>query len=479
MPTSSRPGLLKKISIVSSDRWLRMLIMSYIDEVTKENDSGWFHSPEFSRLVGLPPAKRYQFFGFVRGEIDSRLKSESGSATELEACANWWSEKTAGRQTKALHHVYALAPDLASDLEAAGLPVGDVLFDCVCRSYDSYCRQFYPNDEIGFVAGLHREKAFPHIHALVFPTTRLGRRLNFSRLAPATVGGRAVRVDFQGYLQERFAANVERYRTMVTERGRDGIEAMMPEVTLLAGVLTGLANERESKGSKLPKAELIHESAVAVSSSADLSGALIQNRKASLANLRAEKEKIIQRGALNVLAATLAKGARSLEADFAQSSSRLDLDAISTRTARLTARLLETSANYRGATPEHLSKPIDVAAVRTRRLAPHITEERLRQVFARARDLEAASRSVVPLATLLNRELAPLYRRSEANVVAPDMEIPVDLQHGLAHVMPRKPVELASADLVISPEQVEIEIRRRAQDLEVAAGMATDAPSVQ
>jgi hypothetical protein len=477
MAPSTRPGLLKKISIVTSDRWLRELILSYIDEVTKVDTTGWFHSPEFSLLAGLPAAKRYQFFGFVRGEIDNRLKSDSGSPSELEACANWWAEKTADRQTKALHHVFALAPDLASELEKAGLPVGDVLFDCVRRSYDNYSRQFYPNDEIGFVAGLHREKAFPHVHALVFPTTRLGRRMNFSRLAAARVDGRAVRIDFQGYLQDRFATNVERYRAMIAGRGRDGIAEMLPESTLLATVVTEIALEREKAGSQQSKAELIHEAGAAVSASADLSGDLIRKRKAALANLHSEREQVIQRGALNVLAETLAKGAKALQDDFTQTKGRVELEAIATRTARLTARLLETAANFRGVTPEHLCRPIDVAAVRSRRMGPYITENRLQQVFARARELDDASRRIVPLESLLNRDLAPLYRSVEATRGVPDAGPVVDVVDGSLHLAPKTPFVLASVNLAISAEQIAIEIDRRALDLELAAGPAIEDPA--
>jgi len=183
-----------------------------------------------------------------------------------------------------------LKPEFAAELVEAGLPVGDVLFDCISRTYDSFAAQFFPNDEIGMIVGVHREKAHPHGHVLVFPVTRKNRRMNFSRLAPVRLGDREVRMDFQGYLQDSFARQVEQYRQML--RDKEQARFLFSEKLLMAGEVMSRVQEAAKNSEAKSVDTHVGEAISAFERDPDQAGLLIKQRSDGISRVQAEREEL-------------------------------------------------------------------------------------------------------------------------------------------------------------------------------------------
>jgi hypothetical protein len=466
MGYSSRVSLVKKLSVVKTVRRLRELIMAYVDEVTKDEISHGFTSTAFAVLSELPTDKRYRCYGFVRAAADRA--SQTGEP-ELAALADWWDIQTAGLEKKAYHHAYSLKPEFAEELTKAGLPVADVLFDAVSRTYAGFADQFFGGDELGFIAGLHREKAHPHVHVLVFPMTRKGRQLNFSRLAPVRLDGREVRMDFQGWLQERFVREIDRYRDFLADR--------LPESPLLAerliesGIVMGAIPPAEQRPAGKTFNTIVAETVITVEKSRDIAAWLIEQRKGDLGRLREERTNVIGKGGLPTLAKAIQQRAQDLRKDFIKANfDRTAADALSLRAARLTARLLELVAGANGAVPKHLTKPINTAAVRTGGLNRQPTAREATELLKTERIRHQELTRAVPLTQLANRELA---RRYDGVSQAEPAHQAVEVSRS-----PNQPAldETASVDIKLTGDEVTIEIRRRADELE-AAGAGHEVPS--
>jgi hypothetical protein len=434
-------SIVKKLGIVTSGRRLCHLILAYVDEAAKFNDEGRSAS-QVKAVADLPSNKRYQICGFLRKEIDTFKQHSPRSRTELEHCAAWWLWKTSRLKRKAQHLTLAFPPSFARQLEEAGFAPGDILFDVINRTFSAFRDQFFSDDDIGFICGLHREKEHPHGHVLFFPQTKTGRPINLSRLAPVRVNGEMKRIDFQGFIQLKFAENVQHWHEMLRAAEHAREAPLWQEPTLFEMEAGSLIQAAAQAGAPPPSQDVIQEKL----RDQDFAAAAAASRAE---RLKAEKTKVLDKpGGFEAVAGKLRTNAEQLSTE-SQNAKAEDIPGLQARTLRLAGRLLEISRAAQGISPAIqtvVSTPASYAQAERLRLTTKALNRHL--------DSQRRRQGVVPFHALYNRELTP--SEQAATLPAPDVNEEVVLNA----VGPRpERMQLQSIDLVARGESFDVVLR--------------------
>ena len=194
-------GVWKKLKPVNSDRWLRTLLQTYLDEHTKSNrglepNSGLnrfksgqneaIHSGK-SMVAGkdfTPFSDGVWTFGHVASEAARRGISPTFAQPKetIAVIADWWVAERSNNTIKAHHIVASFDQRISHELQRRGYPVDAMLLSSFHQTLSQYGARFYPGETLGWVAGCHHDRAHAHVHALVHPTTASGRLIRMSGL---------------------------------------------------------------------------------------------------------------------------------------------------------------------------------------------------------------------------------------------------------------------------------------------------------
>ncbi len=225
------------------------------------------------RLFGLVRQAMGHYFPDVDQVAPAVLKDE---------LLRWWSAATEGHRIVASSAVFSLHPEIAAGLSERGISVGEVLFANAARAMEVYARRYYPGEEIGWVGGVHHDRKHPNLHALIYPLTSGGKRLNLSPLTPVSDGnGGTVGVDFHGTLALAYWEQCTKTAAMVF--GLPNAKPLDP-ATVAAEVATGIAAARAAQqisGGKPPTPEDFQEGIKATEAGP------VENLKAILGDLAA------------------------------------------------------------------------------------------------------------------------------------------------------------------------------------------------
>ena len=151
---------------------------------------------------------RVHVHGFLREEIYKECgkhphELEAGELTTV--IPNVWKRKIREKSLKKTAHkiAFALDPEICEMMMMAGIPVDETLLGIVNTTFKNYAEEFYPGQELGYLAGIHHDKKHVHAHVLLYPQTDQGTPINISHHSKRRLSnGRVVRIDFQGFLKD-------------------------------------------------------------------------------------------------------------------------------------------------------------------------------------------------------------------------------------------------------------------------------------
>jgi len=229
-PAAKRCVIWKKTSTCRSVQGLRRYIAQYLDETQKEpSESGMptAAAKPASLRAGIDYLTKKEkgdvhIFGFLRPLIEaetSRSIDQLTNQEKAEAAEVVWKRLLKAKNLKKAAHkiVIALDPEICEMMTMARLPVDEELLRITRIGFDQYRGKFYPGQELGYLVGLHHDRAHIHAHIMLYPQTAEGKPLNVSHDSKVTLdNGKVVRVDYQGVLKttfERLATNL--YRTKI------------------------------------------------------------------------------------------------------------------------------------------------------------------------------------------------------------------------------------------------------------------------
>ena len=242
------PGILHRLSPVTTWRGLQGLFNHYLDEATKlraiseaeaaakirpgdyEKALREKRAPMRKGIDYVPrPGPNVTVHGYLREILAQRFPDPDTvpQAEMLDAVYKEWVNLACRRGDphgakrgdivrKAIALVFSVNPAIAAELTRKGVPVDSFLASNIHTTLDAFGAQFYPGERIGWVAGAHHDRPHPHHHVLVFPYTSGGHRLNFSTLELVNVPGLGpTRIDYQGRLKQLyFEASQELYKNV-------------------------------------------------------------------------------------------------------------------------------------------------------------------------------------------------------------------------------------------------------------------------
>lgn len=234
-------GLVMRRKQVRSIETFRRLARQYLRDTDKTN----YVTPEAAASAGgdylrrvllgaaplrpgvdyTPGASKVWSFGYVNHAIYRTHPNPLAipESERLDMVVDWWSKDRGNAEIVANHLVFSFDPRLTALLgeqqHTKHLPLGDLLVEGVVNSLMEYQSRFYPRDQLGFLVGLHTDRAHAHAHVLVHPMTSHGRRVNLSTNQVREVDGRKVNVQYQAHLKESFSRYTKRLSDYALSKG--------------------------------------------------------------------------------------------------------------------------------------------------------------------------------------------------------------------------------------------------------------------
>jgi hypothetical protein len=271
-------GIYRKVSTVKSDQHLRRLIRSYCHQQTKVKATREpLAKPAHSTPDQGPDGKRTSlrprvdfissrtqtpilFGGFTAGMAGLNSPyCEVDVERHLERLANRWSAMRAGQIEKAKHLIFSISHDLQEVLCKGNMPLQDVLFAASLQALNRYMAWASGDASIGHLSGFHSDSDVGHMHMLVFPTDRKGRRLNLSPFSETKdKDGQVYRIDYQGFLHGAYEDGLRHYQKALEPRSlfpNNMVQLTVTNATLQAKMDAAAAKTRFlALGANAPKA---------------------------------------------------------------------------------------------------------------------------------------------------------------------------------------------------------------------------------
>jgi len=200
----------KKTSSPKDRRVIRKNITSYLCEHTKKGVDAKAaianNHPNCLKkgvdYLSKEEIGRLRAFGFLRedvmrhtGQVPHQMKNDD----LVEACLEVWEERLSRKNIQVVAHKYVLSlrPELCEVMAKTGHTADELLVSAVCETMRRYQEKYYPNQKIGYLMGVHHDKAHIHAHVMLFPTTSTGKLLRVTDESRA----RGNRTPFQDMLK--------------------------------------------------------------------------------------------------------------------------------------------------------------------------------------------------------------------------------------------------------------------------------------
>lgn len=228
-PAGKRCILLKKTSTCSSTSRLGQYIQSYLDETGKKAEPaseamvrrlkqgvGYLAKREKGRIYaeGFMFSELINATGATNVDPNSNPLDELSNAEIAKLVQQIWSNRLKQKNLKKAAHkmVFSLDPQLCKMLVLANKSADELLLTSVRETFSSYQAQFYPGHTLGYLIGIHHDKAHIHAHVLLYPQTDLGKPINISTRSKVKLeDGSYTRIDYQGFLKDTVENKVKEF----------------------------------------------------------------------------------------------------------------------------------------------------------------------------------------------------------------------------------------------------------------------------
>lgn len=125
---------------------------------------------------------RMRAFGFLREDVmrlTGQIPHQMDNDDLVAACLQVWETRLSRKKIKRVAHKYVLSlcPELCEVMAKTGHSADELLVSSVSELLRRYRDKYYPGEKIGYLVGVHHDKAHLHAHAMLFPTTESGKVL--------------------------------------------------------------------------------------------------------------------------------------------------------------------------------------------------------------------------------------------------------------------------------------------------------------
>lgn len=183
-------GIWKKTSSPTDIRTVRTGITAYLcehmkDGVNKEAARANNHPNHLKRgldYLTKEDSGRLKVYGFLREDVlklTGQIPHKMNNDDLVEACLQVWETRLKQKNIKRVAHKYMLSlpPDLCQVMAKTGHSADEVLQTSVRKTMRRYQEKYYPDQKIGYLVGIHHDRAHIHAHVMLFPTTGSGKLL--------------------------------------------------------------------------------------------------------------------------------------------------------------------------------------------------------------------------------------------------------------------------------------------------------------
>lgn len=219
LEAQGRCAIWKRTSSPTTLQTLRKDISSYLSEVTKKgldamateakNQPNWLK--EGVDYLTKEDRGRLKAFGFLRDDV-TKLRGLYPHQMEnndlIDASLDAWQARLKTKKIKRVAHKYVLSlnPKLCEILMQTKHSADELLTNAARQVMRRYQEKYYPNERIGYLMGIHHDKAHLHAHIMLFPTTESGKLLRITDESPKQ-GGRKPFL----FMRETAEKEVERF----------------------------------------------------------------------------------------------------------------------------------------------------------------------------------------------------------------------------------------------------------------------------
>lgn len=183
----------KRTSSPTSVQTIRKNITKYLSENTKEgvdvaaavaqNHPNWLK--EGVDYLTKEDQGRLKVYGFLRDDITrlcGKFPHRMDNNDLVDACFDAWNARLKKKNIKRVAHKYVLSldPQLCEVLMQTKHSADELLTNSVRQVMRRYQEKYYPDEKIGYLVGIHHDKAHLHAHVMLFPTTERGKLLRIT-----------------------------------------------------------------------------------------------------------------------------------------------------------------------------------------------------------------------------------------------------------------------------------------------------------
>jgi uncharacterized protein YukE len=180
----------KRTSSPKGNRVIRKDIKSYLSEQTKPgvdqeafktgNHPNWLKAGV--DYLTKEEQGKLKAFGFLRDDIARQTglyPHQMANDKLIEACLGAWEARKKKKKIKRAAHKYVLSlnPEMCEVMAQTGHGADELLTHAVSRVLRKYQEKYYPGEKLGYLMGIHHDKAHLHAHVMLFPTTESGKLL--------------------------------------------------------------------------------------------------------------------------------------------------------------------------------------------------------------------------------------------------------------------------------------------------------------
>lgn len=185
-----RFAIWKRTSSPKGNRVIRKDIKSYLSEHTKPgvdkeslkagNHPNWLKNGV--DYLTKEEQGKLKVYGFLREDVfrqTGRIPHRMENDELIHACLNAWVARKQCKDIKRAAHKYVLSlnPELCEVMAETGHCADELLTQSVRRVLKRYQEKYYPGEKLGYLLGIHHDKAHLHAHVMLFPTTESGKLL--------------------------------------------------------------------------------------------------------------------------------------------------------------------------------------------------------------------------------------------------------------------------------------------------------------
>jgi len=188
LESKGRFAIWKRTSSPTSAQTIRKDITRYLSEHTKkgvddiasvgQNHPNWLK--QGVDYLTKEEQGKLKVYGFLRDDVIKRTGSfphRMKNDDLVDACLQAWKARLKKKKIKRVAHKYVLSlnPEMCRVMAETGHSADELLTASVRKTVRKYQEKYYPKEKLGYLVGIHHDKAHLHAHVMLFPTTESGK----------------------------------------------------------------------------------------------------------------------------------------------------------------------------------------------------------------------------------------------------------------------------------------------------------------